>query len=159
MSPKKINTTNSSIVAFLGLNPSAAILLKYRKPNSFISEPDNCHINVWVQCDKHGGKPQYGWIIGQDLKNNFLEARFHSVWLSPEGELIDLTPRNDNEKRIMFLPDPERVIMLSEYKNMPAVISYDTVKVVRGQVQTGLKQIKIVPQSEMIYKYGLAERC
>ena len=158
MSPKKINTTNSPIVFFLGLTPSQAILLKYRKPSSFTPEPDNCHINVWVQCDKHGGKPQQGWIIGQDLQNDFLEARFHSVWLSPSGKLIDLTPRSDKEKRIMFLPDPEREIMLSKHDNMPAVISYDTVKVVRGQIQTGLKQIKIVPQSDMIYKYGLAER-
>ncbi|QDE32399.1 hypothetical protein [Shewanella polaris] len=158
ISPKKLSASNISIVEYLELDPSKAVLLKYRKAHTFISEPNNCHLNIMVQCDKNGGQAVEGWIIGQDIRNNFLEARFHSVWLSPEGELIDFTPRTDLEKRIMFLPDPKRKIMLTTHNNIPAIMSYDSVKLINGVVQSVIKQIICIPQSDMIYKYGLADR-
>jgi hypothetical protein len=43
------------------------------------------------------------------LPDTFLEAEFHSVWLNPAGELIDIIPKLDNETEILFLPDSNRV--------------------------------------------------
>jgi len=37
-----------------------------------------------------------------------LEAEFHSVWKSPEGAYLDITPRSINFRRIFFLPDYEQ---------------------------------------------------
>ena len=66
-----------------------------------------CYGNVEKHIEKNGGRVQYGWIIWGD-NNIFLEAEFHAVWINDEGEYIDLTPKADGEKRILFLPDSKR---------------------------------------------------
>ena len=35
-----------------------------------------------------------------------VEAEFHCVWASPEGDLIDLTPKIEHGDSIIFVPDP-----------------------------------------------------
>ena len=54
------------------------------------------------------GTPVYGWIIWEDRSRKFIEAEFHSV-ICKDGELLDITPRVDGEKRIMFASDSTRV--------------------------------------------------
>lgn len=34
-----------------------------------------------------------------------VEAEFHAVWLSPEGQMIDITPKPHGETQILFVPD------------------------------------------------------
>jgi hypothetical protein len=64
-----------------------------------------CHMNVLHRVRTHGGKRRNGWLIWESAM--FAEASFHCVWESPDGELVDLTPRDDGEEHILFLPDPE----------------------------------------------------
>ena len=35
-----------------------------------------------------------------------VEAEFHCVWASPEGDLIDLSPKIEKGDAIIFVPDP-----------------------------------------------------
>lgn len=63
---KKTDSSIHELILALGLEPSSAKILKYRRPSGFEPEPENCHFNVWVQCDQLGGTPQNGWIVGQD---------------------------------------------------------------------------------------------
>jgi hypothetical protein len=65
--------------------------------------------SVLDHATQKGGAIQYGWIIWEELSNNFLEAEFHAVWVSSSRELIDITPKIDNEATILFLPDSKRV--------------------------------------------------
>ena len=37
-----------------------------------------------------------------------VEAEFHAVWKSPEGKLVEVTPKPHREVRILFVPDPRR---------------------------------------------------
>jgi len=46
------------------------------------------------------------------VANILIEAEAYAVWKSPEGRMVDITPHNHGEDRILFLPD-KRVI----YKN------------------------------------------
>jgi hypothetical protein len=46
-----------------------------------------------------------GWCIWE-WPGILLNAEFHACWLSPEGEIIDITPKPDGEKTVLFLPDP-----------------------------------------------------
>lgn len=39
----------------------------------------------------------------------FIEAEHHAVWDDGTGTLTDITPHVCGEKRILFLPDPERI--------------------------------------------------
>ncbi len=141
---------------FLNLNLQKLFTLKYHKPSTFSPEPDNCFFNVCVQINQKGGNVQYGWIIGQDKSQGFAEARFHAVWRDEDETLIDVTPRSNGEKRIMFVSDSLRQITLSDHYGNPAILTYDNVRMWRGRLITGIERIKVVPDPEFLYKHGLA---
>jgi hypothetical protein len=62
-----------------------------------------CHLNVLHRVKHHAGKKVNGWIIWTSPDHD--EAEFHSVWQSPDGKLVDITPRVDGEESVLFLPD------------------------------------------------------
>lgn len=72
------------------------------------AEYRQCFLNVVRKQRQLGGTIQHGWIIWES-PGVYLEAEFHAVWVSAEGELIDVTPQPDHEATILFLPDSERV--------------------------------------------------
>lgn len=55
----------------------------------------------------YGGKQCTGWAIWEFPKV-MIEAEFHCVWESPDGDLLDLTPKEFPLDKILFLPDPKR---------------------------------------------------
>lgn len=74
------------------------------RPNQ--SEIENeCFPMVDEYIAKNQGEKVLGWAIWE-LPGLFIEAEFHAVWKSPEGELIDLNPRPLKTEKILFLPDP-----------------------------------------------------
>lgn len=81
-----------------------------------------CMTDVQEHASRHGGKVQYGWTIWE-LPDVYLEAEFHTVWVSPADGLIDITPKLDNESQILFLPDSYRVYKdkLVDNKRKPLV--------------------------------------
>ncbi|MBU2500227.1 hypothetical protein KJ682_02745 [bacterium] len=158
MSPKDVDKSLKQLIGFLGLNENETTHLPFTKPGSFEPEPKNCFFNVWIQCDREGGAFYFGWILAQDRAHAFSEAQFHCIWRSPKGELLDITPREDEEERLLFIPDSGRNIELSSHNGSPALISYDNVSICKGELLTGVERIKVVPQTDMIYRYGLAER-
>lgn len=155
MSPKKIDAQLRIVLEHLGLDERLATHLKYSRPTSFEPEANNCHFNVWCQWLETGGEIQHGWIFGQDKSVPFAEAIFHTVWKAPEGRLIDITPRSDNEKRVLFIPDGTRCIELSEHQGMPAINTYDNVRLFGSNIVTPLKRIKVVMQSDFVHRYKL----
>lgn len=68
------------------------------------AELHECFRNVESHIALYSGDIQYGWIIWES-PNRTLNAEFHAVWVSPTGELLDITPKVDGEIRILFLPD------------------------------------------------------
>ncbi len=154
-SPKKIDRTIHSLVDYLGLNVNDAVHLKFSRPTAFVPEPDYCHFNVWLQTRHSEGKPLSGWIFAQDKQQCFAEAIFHSVWESPDGRLIDVTPRKDQEKRILFVPDPTRSITLTSYKGRPALHTFDNVRVHHNSLITQLTEITLVVEGDFLERQGL----
>jgi len=67
-----------------------------------------CYEAVEKRIEKHGGAKVYGWDI-LEWPGVFIESEFHCIWRSPDGNLLDVTPREIPFKRILFLPDPKRV--------------------------------------------------
>ena len=65
----------------------------------------NCVFNVPPHIEQFGGRMILGWCIWE-WPGILLNAEFHACWLSPEEELIDITPKPDRERTILFLPDP-----------------------------------------------------
>lgn len=154
-SPKKIDKTVGSIIAYLALGAAEAVHLKFTKPTTFEPEPDFCHFNAWLQAKSFGGKPQSGWVLAQDKQKSFAEAIFHTVWLSPDNKLVDVTPRKDSEKRLLFVPDRSRSIVLASHEGRPAIHTYDNVRLLSGALMTPLTEVTIVMESDFPQRHGL----
>lgn len=155
-SPKKVNGAVRKITQHLELSEEEVVLLKFRCPVEFTPEPSNCFFNTWAKIKYSGGGKQTGWLIAQDSVNDFIEAQFHAVWVDPNGVLVDVTPRTDGEKRVMFIPDRVRDIQLSEANGQPAILSYDNFRMFEGQALAKVERIKVVMQdTDFIEKHKL----
>jgi hypothetical protein len=75
-------------------------------PETFAVQSE-CYGNVAEKIRRDGGSLRYGWQIWEK-KRLFIEAEFHAVWVSPNGAMIDITPKDIPTKSILFLPDPIR---------------------------------------------------
>ena len=154
-SPKKVNGYVQPLITYLGLDASEVAFLSISKPHGFVPERNNCHLNVWCQLRELGGSAQHGWQIAHDPRHKFSEAIFHTVWKTDRGALMDITPRADGEKVIMFVPDHNRSIALVPDSGSPAINSFSNVKVLAGQVVEPLRSIQIVMQSDFAQRHGL----
>ncbi len=67
----------------------------------------DCFNNVERKVADSGGAVAYGWVIWE-WPGVLAEAEFHANWLSPDGKLVDVTPKPDGEQQILFLSDPSR---------------------------------------------------
>ena len=153
-SPKCINTAVKSILKVLDLNEIDLVFLDYEKPSKFVSSANDCHLNVWVQCNHEGGGAISGWIIGEDPKQRFIEAQFHTVWCSPDGKLQDITPRTDGEKTIMFFPDPTRRISFFEHDGNAAICTYNSVKMLNQVLISKIEKMNIISTSDFAINHG-----
>ena len=69
---------------------------------------NGCFLVVKQHCERNGGRPIYGWAIWV-WSHVWIKAEHHAVWETPDGTLVDITPKANRSQRIVFLPDPERV--------------------------------------------------
>lgn len=67
-------------------------------------KPVQCFLNVDAKIRRSGGTIVYGWEISQ-IPRIHLEARTHAVWRSSAGDLLDMTPEEFGQPRILFLLD------------------------------------------------------
>ncbi|MDP2628771.1 MAG: SEC-C metal-binding domain-containing protein [Nanoarchaeota archaeon] len=70
------------------------------------SEFQECFSNVEDYIKKFGGKMQIGWTIWE-IPKKFMEAEFHAIWVREDGAYMDISPKPDGEKKILFLKDSE----------------------------------------------------
>src|SRR3972149_11538780 len=71
---------------------------------------------------RDGGSPMLGWSLWE-LPSVFVEAEFHAVWASPTGGLIDVTPKNRQVSRILFLPSKDLVYLGRQVNNVRRALS------------------------------------
>jgi SEC-C motif len=67
--------------------------------------PVECVGNVRRRTAALGGEEVLGWKIWE-WYGVMIEAEFHMVWRSPDGQVHDVTPNRLPFKRVLFLPDP-----------------------------------------------------
>src|SRR5687768_5682713 len=78
------------------------------------SERNFCFPIVERKVREENGEVVYGWRIWKHIF--MIEAEFHSVWRSPEGELIDITPNGFHE--IIFVPDKRHSYLGKQIDNI-----------------------------------------
>jgi hypothetical protein len=64
------------------------------------------YANVEDTIQINGGEHAPGWLIWE-IRGVLLNAERYTCWRSPEGDLIDVSPKPDGEKRILFLEGPQ----------------------------------------------------
>jgi hypothetical protein len=70
-------------------------------------QKNECFWNVKRKVEQSGGKMQHGWTIWE-WPQIMVEAEFHAIWISPDETAVDITPKDNNIQRILFLPDNSR---------------------------------------------------
>lgn len=74
-------------------------------PESY-AQINECVAAVQQKISEEGGEEKLGWQIWAIPGVMIIEAEFHSVWVSPTGEMKDITPKQQGEQKVLFLPDP-----------------------------------------------------
>jgi hypothetical protein len=108
---------------------------------------DECFPNVESHAKQYGGSIQYGWIIWEN-PNIIIEGNFHACWKDLSEQLVDITPKQDKETEILFLPDSTRV-----YKNEPV----DNIRLILTENPTLSAQFKRQERLNQLrakYNYG-----
>lgn len=85
---------------------------------------NECFTIVPEHIAAHGGKQKIGWCI-HVWRKVLIEAEFHCVWESPEGKLIDTSPKIYQTDFIIFLPDPTKIYTGRQVDNIRKSISKD----------------------------------
>jgi hypothetical protein len=78
---------------------------------------NECFGIVRRRVQEAGGSAVIGWTIWE-WPTILIEAEFHAVWQSTEGELVDLAPHDPPETRVLFLPDPNRTYQGRQVDNV-----------------------------------------
>lgn len=68
---------------------------------------NGCFSNVRAKVARDGGRRLCGWQLWE-WPGVLVEAEFHAVWLSPGGEMVEITPKPHGEDAILFVPDERR---------------------------------------------------
>jgi hypothetical protein len=77
----------------------------------------DCFFNVKDRIQRDGGKLISGWMIWLWPKV-LIEAEYHGIWETTSGRWIDITPKTDGEKKILFLEDPSVAWDFSNFKRL-----------------------------------------
>ena len=156
--PRRLDPCVRRLLGAMGLEPEKAVWLELHRVKDFRPLLAECHINVLVQRKYHKGDLVSGWTIWQDKANDFVEAQFHTVWRDTHGNLKDLTPRQDRERTVLFIPDPSRHFGLTHIKSAPAVQVYDSVRMQGGVLLNGPTERVHLCIPNLIYEHGIATR-
>jgi hypothetical protein len=123
----------------------------------------NCFLNVQERVKLVSGSIVHGWIIWEQPPL-CLEAHFHAVWQKPEAKLIDITPPQDGEKRILFCRDPKRFWTGTKVPHRYYALDHNRRSVAVVSLMNKLRELeckyeetRTIPQSEMwsaVYSSG-----
>ena len=83
----------------------------------------DCFPTVDAFAAEHGGTRLLGWSLWE-FPGLFVDAEFHAVWKSPEGDLVDLTKRQATGS-VLFLPAPGLAYSGRQVNNVRRPISLD----------------------------------
>jgi len=99
--PEKIDHRIASLVEEIGVSEKPLYIDVTPEPYAEVKE---CFSAVNRKVSRDGGNCQLGWQVWQ-IPDIMIEAEFHAVWKSPQGTLVDITPKSKPISRILFIPD------------------------------------------------------
>ena len=104
----------------LGLRSEAIEHVELSPETRFKPEKLGCYLNVYTKAALDGGGFLVGWTIWDSPENSTCIAEQHVVW-TDGNSVVDITPRQDEEHLIWFLPDPRGEFEFLSVNNAPAL--------------------------------------
>jgi hypothetical protein len=103
---------------------------------------NGCFSNVRAKCAREGGRMLCGWQLWE-WPRVLLEAEFHAVWLSPQGDMVEITPKAHGETTVLFVPDERRGYDGQVVDNVRMALQED--RLIRHfiQVSEAIVQVKV----------------
>jgi hypothetical protein len=101
---------------------------------------------------EHGGSSKIGWAIWE-LPGAFIEAEFHAVWRSPDGQYWDIVPRARQCEKILFLPDAARRYLGKQVDNVRKALVRDND--VKRFLFLFTRQFQIMNAGELANQHGV----
>lgn len=111
---------------------------------------NECFPNVEAKIQNDGGSIVYGWQLWE-WPHVLIEAEFHAVWRSPEGELKEITPKQHGEGKILFLPDHKRVYRGISVDNMRIALRDDPL--IHHFIAVSKEIVKFMNHGERAYQH------
>lgn len=99
--PKQITKHIKRLIAKVAPGQQAVHLSVRPVAGASVNE---CFPNVEARIAASDGRMLCGWQIWE-WPHILVEAEFHAVWLSPDGEMVEVTPKQNAEDVILFVPD------------------------------------------------------
>ncbi|WP_458068503.1 zinc chelation protein SecC [Rhodanobacter sp. BL-MT-08] len=112
---------------------------------------NECFPNVAAKIVRSGGHMLCGWQIWE-WPHVLVEAEFHAVWVSPEGKLIDITPKLHGEDTILFLSDARRTYTGVVIDNVRLPARDDLL--IRHFIRASEAIVQVMNRSERAAQYG-----
>lgn len=121
VTPAEVSPKLADLCAFLapGIEPTYVVVRPIEG-----APANECFPLVDATILRDGGSSMLGWSLWE-LPGVFVEAEFHAVWASPTGDLIDVTPKNRQVSRILFLPGKDLVYSGRQVNNVRRALSLD----------------------------------
>lgn len=146
--PKEITKQIDRLVSKVAPGQKPTYLVVQPDPGAKINE---CFPNVEAKISKFGGSMLCGWQIWE-LPHVLVEAEFHAVWVSPDGTLTEITPKQHNEEQILFVPQPSLTYEGLAKDNVRLAIRDDLL--VHHFIRVSEEIVKVMNRGERAGQYG-----
>ncbi|MGH8420768.1 MAG: SEC-C domain-containing protein [Pseudomonas fluorescens] len=110
-----------------------------------------CFPNVQAKIARDSGTMLCGWQLW-GWPHVLVEAEFHAVWISPAGELVDITPKPEGEARTLFVPDPRRSYEGLAIDNVRLPLRDDLL--IRHFIQMSEAIVRVMNRGDRASRYG-----
>lgn len=112
---------------------------------------NECFPNVEAKIARAGGRMLCGWQLWE-WPHVLVEAEFHAAWVSPEGEMVDITPKPQGETLVLFVPDERRCYDGVAIDNVRMPLRDD--QLIRHFIRASEAIVRVMNRGERATQYG-----
>lgn len=102
--PARIDASVRRLIEAVSPGMQATYLDVRAEPGATVN---GCFSNVQAKSARDGGRMLCGWQLWE-WPGVLMEAEYHAVWLSPGGDMVEITPKPHGEASVLFVPDERR---------------------------------------------------
>jgi hypothetical protein len=146
--PLEITRPIRGVIEQLNRGGQAVHLPVRPEPDAIVNE---CFPNVEAKISRSGGRMLCGWQLWE-WPHVMVEAEFHAVWVSPEGDMVEITPKLDGETRILFVPDERRRYTKMAVDNVRIPLRDD--QLIRHFIRASEMKTLVINRGERATEYG-----